>query len=316
MNILHDLHTHTMLSSCCSDPEATADAYIKKAHEMGYTTFGFSDHLWDEHVPGASSWYSGQSLKYVLLGKKCIPDETYGIKVLYGAEAEYWALSNTLAITAEDAKSFDYILVPHTHTHMRSYSIAEPAEVLAERTAFKKQLLEKFPMLNDGQAERMSRILGLDDLLSRLKKPLDYPGYVAEFLTDSFEKMLNHPEFIALSQTVPTIIAHPFGPCEALEPKLEAERRIDFDKLRELCKKAAGMSVAFDINLGTIHCAENGFRDDSMIPILKVAKEAGIKFALGTDSHTVAGLDQREKAKAVCSAIGITDDDWMDLIVR
>lgn len=308
------MHTHTLFSSCCFDPEATVEAYVKEAHKLGYTTFGISDHLWDENVPGKSDWYNGQSLKYVLQGKNCIPADTQGVKILFGAEVEYCTVSDTLAITAEDAKNFDYIQVPHTHTHMRGFTMAEPKEITECRNGIAQKMRDSLPFMSDEQIRKMCARLKHDDLYPLIKDHLDFPGYVANFLTDSFEQMLNNPEFIKLTQAVPVIIAHPFSPCEARAVSVEAESRVDWDKLRALCAQAAEMNIAFDINLCVYRVPENNYRDDPMVRIMQIAKEEGIKFALGTDAHSVASLHDISKAEGICNAIGITDEDWMDLV--
>ena len=36
MKVTHDIHTHTLLSACCFDPEATVAAYVNKAAELGH----------------------------------------------------------------------------------------------------------------------------------------------------------------------------------------------------------------------------------------------------------------------------------------
>ena len=120
MQVTHDIHTHTLLSACCFDPEATVAAYVSKAAELGHKLLGIANHLWDERVPGPSKWYRGQTVNYVLEARDAIPADTKGVKVLIGAEAEYCGMTDTLAITAENAKKFDYMLIPHTHTHMRN----------------------------------------------------------------------------------------------------------------------------------------------------------------------------------------------------
>lgn len=54
MIVTHDIHTHTLFSSCCLDPEATMAGYVQKARELGLKTMGISNHLWNEKVKGAS----------------------------------------------------------------------------------------------------------------------------------------------------------------------------------------------------------------------------------------------------------------------
>ena len=52
----HDLHCHTCLSECSSDPAQSVRAILEHARRSGYTLQGVTDHLWDSAVPGASPW--------------------------------------------------------------------------------------------------------------------------------------------------------------------------------------------------------------------------------------------------------------------
>ena len=61
MKILHDVHTHNVLSSCCGDVSASTEAYLKKEAELGNRIFGLSNHIWDERVGGASPLVSGSA---------------------------------------------------------------------------------------------------------------------------------------------------------------------------------------------------------------------------------------------------------------
>ena len=72
MKVLHDIHTHNLMSLCCSDPLATTENYIRKAEEVGLKTFGLANHIWDTNVPGASEWYSSQSVRRSVESKSII----------------------------------------------------------------------------------------------------------------------------------------------------------------------------------------------------------------------------------------------------
>lgn len=313
MNFTHDIHTHTLFSSCCTDPAATVEAYVRRAAELGHRIFGISDHLWDETVPGASAWYAGQSVPYVLEAKNCIPKDTGGVKVLFGAETEYCGMSDTLGITAESAKHFDYILVPHTHTHMKNFTMAEPPEIAAYRRQIADRLRATFDFLSDRQIGKMAAALNHNELYPLIADTFDFVGYAADFAVDSFERMLNNAEFVKLTQTVPVIIAHPFAPLEG-ELSVEIRRRIDLDRVHALCAKAAGMGVGFDINLCFYSVPEDGYRNDPMVAIMRAAREEGIRFTLGTDAHSLAALDTIRRAEPICEAIGIGDHDWAELV--
>lgn len=313
MNCTHDIHTHTLFSSCCTDPAATVEAYVRRAAELGHRIFGISDHLWDETVPGASAWYAGQSVPYVLEAKNCIPKDTGGVKVLFGAETEYCGMSDTLGITAESAKHFDYILVPHTHTHMKNFTMAEPPEIAAYRRQIADRLRATFDFLSDRQIGKMAAALNHNELYPLIADTFDFVGYAADFAVDSFERMLNNAEFVKLTQTVPVIIAHPFAPLEG-KLSVEIRRRIDLDRVHALCAKAAGMGVGFDINLCFYSVSGDGYRNDPMVAIMRAAREEGIRFTLGTDAHSLAALDTIRRAEPICEAIGMTDHDWAEIV--
>ena len=313
MNCTHDIHTHTLFSSCCTDPAATVEAYVRRAAELGHRIFGISDHLWDETVPGASAWYAGQSVPYVLEAKNCIPKDTGGVKVLFGAETEYCGMSDTLGITAESAKQFDYILVPHTHTHMKNFTMAEPPEIAAYRRQIADRLRATFDFLSDRQIGKMAAALNHNELYPLIADTFDFVGDAADFAVDSFERMLNNAEFVKLTQTVPVIIAHPFAPLEG-KLSVEIRRRIDLDRVHALCAKAAGMGVGFDINLCFYSVSGDGYRNDPMVAIMRAAREEGIRFTLGTDAHSLAALDTIRRAEPICEAIGMTDHDWAEIV--
>ena len=61
----HDLHCHSVLSECSSDPEMTVERILRHAEEHGYSVQCISDHLWDAAVPGASKWYAPQDIAHV-----------------------------------------------------------------------------------------------------------------------------------------------------------------------------------------------------------------------------------------------------------
>lgn len=314
MQITHDIHTHTLHSSCCFDPAATVRNYIRKAQELGHTVLGLSDHLWDEAVPGASGWYSGQTLQYVLEAKDSIPADTGHLRVLFGAEAEYCTITDTLAITADDARAFDYILIPHTHTHMRNFVMPEPQEISALRCDYEKRMQACFPELSGEQICKMCGTLGHQDLYPAVQDCLDFPGFVSQFLLDSLESLLNNREFQKLADVLPVLIAHPVSPCEARTVSVEAEQRLDWERLRVLCEKAAAMNLIFDINMCGFRMPENGYRDDPMVRVMQIARDTGVRFACGTDAHSVKALEDIRKAEVICSAIGLRRADFADFV--
>lgn len=313
MKITHDIHNHTLHSSCCYDPEATIAAFIDKAHALGHTTFGIANHMWDENVPGASHWYKGQTVKYVLEGKHAIPKNTYGMKVLFGAEVEYCGMSDTLAITAETAKKFDYMLIPHTHTHMRDFVFPWPAPMADFVASVEQRIRAAIPEFSDDSIARLMSALRPMDVHPHAA--YDYSDEMASFCLDSLDSLLANPEFAKVAATVPTLIAHPVAPGEGGAFFVKCVEKIDRERYFEICKRLAAMQVGFDINIGAAFLVpENNYRDDPSVALMRLAKQAGIKFGCSTDSHTVAGLATIRRAEPVTEAIGITEQDLCDFI--
>lgn len=316
MKIRHDIHTHTLFSTCCEDPEATMAAFVREAHELGHKVIGISNHLWDEKVSGASYWYFLQPIKYGLEAKYAIPADTKGVKVLFGIESEFCGMSDTLGLLAETAKQFDYVLIPHSHTHMKNFVIPDDSDVKAARETVRERLAAAFPELSSDLIGRMSGCLGRVDLIPSIKQPeIDYAQYLADFMHDSFDKLLAHPEFVKLSNTVPTLVAHPFAVCgESTEISQASKRKLDRDRLFEQFRKAAKMNVAMDVNISAYTPINGSYENDEMVKVMRIARDAGCKFAFGTDSHSVAGLKEIRHGDELSEIIGITENDLIDIV--
>ena len=63
--LLNDLHCHSTLSSCCSDPAMTPQVILEHAERSNHQALCLTDHLWDAAVPGASEWYAPQDIEHV-----------------------------------------------------------------------------------------------------------------------------------------------------------------------------------------------------------------------------------------------------------
>lgn len=132
MIVNHDIHVHTILSSCSHDPLATPEEYLRRAAELGLKTVGFADHLWDSAVSGASPWYAPQDMSHLLKIKAMLPDDTQGIRVLIGCESEYCG-NGKVGISREAAEQLDFVLLPMSHFHMAGFvrpeGINQPRDV-------------------------------------------------------------------------------------------------------------------------------------------------------------------------------------------
>jgi len=119
---LYDLHTHTFLSDCASKTNANPIDYVRVAKQNGLVAIGFTDHAWDSSIDGASPWYKKQPFERLRAARELLADDEVnelGIKILFGAETEY--AGGILGVSEKAANELDYIIVPHSHTHMRGY---------------------------------------------------------------------------------------------------------------------------------------------------------------------------------------------------
>lgn len=116
MKILQDMHIHTHLSLCSRDREQNPTAIIKWAAENGIKTICFTDHLWDNSMPGASIWLRLNSLKRLEKIRAQIPDDRLGVNVMVGCETEF-AGGGTIGISPAVADKMDFILLPFDHFH-------------------------------------------------------------------------------------------------------------------------------------------------------------------------------------------------------
>lgn len=116
----HDIHVHTHLSLCSDDETATVENYLTRAKELGIEVLGISDHMWDsKNIPIKNQFYFPQSFERQLARKNEFPKVIDGIRLLWGCETEY--ANGVLGITEETAKKLDYVLVPHSHLHMKGF---------------------------------------------------------------------------------------------------------------------------------------------------------------------------------------------------
>lgn len=135
----HDIHVHTFLSKC-GKPDAIPEDYIKKARQQGIKVLGFSDHLWDRDIEGASPWHYPQDIEHLLKIKELIPKKHDGVKILIGCETEYCG-NGKVGISKEHAKQFDYVLVPVTHFHWKDF--VRPAHIVKSKD-LAKLMIDRF----------------------------------------------------------------------------------------------------------------------------------------------------------------------------
>lgn len=316
MKIRHDIHTHTLLSSCCYDPEATVEHYARRAAELGHTVFGISNHLWDEKVPGASKWYHQQMINFGLEGSRAPLPEIHGIRFLVGTESEYCAMTDTLGMLAETAVRFDFMLIPHSHIHMKNFVIPDMPDVAAKRKELAEKIATSVPDITPEQAKRMANGMSNAEIEALLpERTVDVIKYNAEFLVDSFKKLMANTEFRKMAGLLPTSVAHPFAPCGFSAPMqksiVEAISDSDYADCFTLAKN---LGVNIEINTGAINKSADDFADEPMIRVMRIARECGCTFTFGTDTHSLKGLDSIRRGDRISELCGIGEEQLAEFV--
>ena len=126
----HDLHCHTQLSECSSDPAQSVAAILRHARENGYAVQCVTDHLWDSRVPGASDWYAPQDVAHVSQSLPLPADDR--VRLVFGCETEYCG-GTKLGISPESYDCFEFIVIPPNHFHMKGF--VRPVDVDTEAKA-------------------------------------------------------------------------------------------------------------------------------------------------------------------------------------
>jgi len=119
---IRDYHVHTLLSACAKRTALPAE-YIKAAKASGISTLGFTDHLWDNRIEGASQWYIPQTVEHSMKILDMLPEQDH-VNVLIGCEADM-DKENRIGLSEEGAANFDYVTVATTHFHMKGFTIEE-----------------------------------------------------------------------------------------------------------------------------------------------------------------------------------------------
>lgn len=180
--INYDIHIHTHLSSCGAR-DAFMQDYINAASELGLELMGFADHAWDDSINGASPWYAPQTYKRLIARKEELKTlDKKGINVLLGAEGEY--ANELLAIGDSAAEFVDYILVPHSHTHMKGFVL--PSDCVGNPEKHASYLVKSFISLCNHEKRNM--FFGIVHPMSPCGETEEYTEKIFSFITDEMLK--------------------------------------------------------------------------------------------------------------------------------
>lgn len=176
--IKYDLHIHTHLSSC-GQRDAFLEEYVKKAKEIGLELIGITDHCWESSVEGASQWYADQGYERLNANREELKNlETDGVKVMIGAEGEYAA--ELLGLNENSLKYVDYLIVPHSHTHMRGFVLPQDCVGIPEKHA--EYLVRSFKSLCRHKMNK--HIFGIAHPMYPIGDKPEYAQQVYSFISD------------------------------------------------------------------------------------------------------------------------------------
>ena len=317
MKILHDVHMHSVLSSCCEDFSATTENYIKKEMELGMRTFGLSNHIWDEKVRGASNWYSYQTIAKARESKTVLEYFPHGdMKCLFGAEIEYYGCHDKLGMSAEGAKYFDYLLVPFSHTHMRNFVMSEYPEVSEKRKELLENAKEAWNFLNEKDVEIIFNGMNfrtVEKYVPEIKT--DPTEFAVKTLIRNSNALLANEDFRTLCRTVPISIAHPYALCGATtEERQKVLRTISSDEYRTFYREAKKLGAYVEINVSAVLEAGEDLETNLHLDHFRIAKEEGCQFTFGTDSHSVRFLERIQLSEKIASLLGLQKSDIAEFL--
>ena len=118
----HDLHIHSQLSSCSSDPRQTKERILQYAKENGLKKICLTDNFWDSKVPGASFWYKPQDFAHIEQSLPLPQDEQ--VEFYFGCESDMDKFF-TIGVDPSTFDQFDFIIIPTSHMHMTTFTLDE-----------------------------------------------------------------------------------------------------------------------------------------------------------------------------------------------
>ena len=128
----HDIHIHSQISLCSSDPGQTAERILQYALENGLKKICVTDHFWDDEIPGASDWYKKQNYDRI---QRILPlPVSDKVQFLFGAETEM-DKHLTIGLGRKYYDKFDFIVVPTTHLNNPGFGLTEEEAASVEGRA-------------------------------------------------------------------------------------------------------------------------------------------------------------------------------------
>lgn len=254
--LLNDLHCHSTLSSCCSDPAMTPQAILEYAERNNYSALCLTDHLWDPAVSGASKWYAPQDIEHV---RSVLPlPQGKRLRFRFGCETEL-PFNGIPALAREHYDLFDFVVIPVNHMHMKG----------------------------------LVRPVGVDT-----------PAKMADFVEDRLERLLE------LDLPFSKIgIAHLTGRLMYAEGSVaDVVACMHEARLLRIFEGYAQAGAGIELNASCF--GDWGDRQEEMLLMYRIAKEAGCVFYGCSDAHAVPELEcVVQQLPNVIQMLGLTSND-------
>jgi len=315
MKVLHDIHTHNVLSTCCGQSGATTENYIKREMELGMKVFGLSNHVWDESIPGPAPFYAPQTIRHAEESKAILHYMPHdGLRCMFGAETEYYSCFDRLGMSVEGAKHFDYLLIPANHQHMRNYVTPDYPEIVEIRNMFKARVKEACPELNEKELTRMIERLGERHLMRFVPElKTDIHQFFVQNNIQNLIQLTENETFRQICKIVPTSIAHPLT--VGCGSQNECAAMIDDDTLRDLFSRVKKAGAYVEINIPGVRWFEPDLTKNNAMNFFKIAKEVGCQFTLGTDAHSMDVLSHVvDYGDQFVEVLGLTKNDIAEFV--
>lgn len=276
MIIKHDFHLHTHLS-LCAERDSTLDFFLKKAADDGLEKIAITDHLWDgtpDYQSFAESFYAPQNFEHILLMKS--------------------------EIDAHNAKGVG------------------PRVLFGAEAEYSYK--SRRPAITPAVAEQLEVLL-VPNSHTHLTMPKDfylpYDKHI-EYMTDAFMDIVNSD----VAKYI-TAIPHPFmAVCCPYDRSMLMELISD-DVYKRCFTAAAEKGIALEINPNYLKekKLEGYSRDDTLaamyrdpaIRMLRIGKECGCRFTVGTDCHGGSNDLPYYITYIITSLLDLTEDDFHPL---
>ena len=277
MIINHDFHLHTSLSLCASH-DAGFDYFLNKARADGMKKIAITDHLWDHGVDGyqgrGGDFYEVQDFEHIMTLKPEIDR--------YNAECG-------------DIKVLFGAEAEYSYENRR-------------------------PAVTPAVAEQLEVLL-VPNSHTHLTMPKEfYQPYEkhAEYMIDAFMDIVNSD----VAKYI-TAIPHPFmAVCCPYDNRILIDLISD-DSFKRCFSAAAEKGIALELNPNYLKPKKVGDRmrnstlgemyQDPALRMLRIGKECGCKFTVGTDCHGFDGDMDYAYTYLLAGLLDLTEDDFHPL---